>query len=69
MTVVRKVDVRQLAQILLLSPRTGQPMRFSSPMKANPDGTFSFDVESPDGERYRITARVEELPPRTERMQ
>ncbi len=53
---------QQLSRLLLLSPQTGQPMQFCSPMKANPDGSFSFLVGNPaTGERYRITVRVEEI--------
>ncbi len=55
-------DSQQLAHLLLLSPQTGEAMTFCSPMKANPDGSFSFLVGNPaTGERYRITVRVEEI--------
>jgi hypothetical protein len=57
-------DQKQLSHLLLLSPETGQPMRFCSPLKLNRDGTFSFDVENPATfERYRVTCRVEEILP------
>jgi hypothetical protein len=55
-------DAKKLAGLLLLSPRTGKPMRFTSKLQAHRDGSVSFEVENREtGERYRMTFTIEEI--------
>lgn len=57
-----KQQLKQLGDVFLTDPITGDHMLITSTLQANEDGNFSFIVTNPKtGNQWLITARIEEI--------